>query len=427
MKALLFDYKISRLAFARISGLFHKKGYLTRLGHMRLKDVPKTKVKNKKWLVVKTKYCGICGSDHKQVFLSGNRDNPITALISWPQILGHEAVGYVENLGSNTNLKVGDRVVLNPWLSCIPRGIEPICKACKEGKNTLCRNFQNGNLSPGIHTGNSSDVTGGFAEFFPAHESMAIPIPDDITWNQAILSDPFSVVLHSILKVKIKPGSICAVYGCGNLGLLTILTLKKIFNEVIVIAISRFSHQAILAKKFGADLVINSSPKYKVIEKIADYIQCDVYYLKKTTPWLIEGVDFLFDTVASPETLETGIRIVKARKKSVNNKDKTSSTIVVTGVHTPKRYEWTPWYFKEINIIGSNAFAIEDFEGIREHSYYHYFRFLQEGRLDPTPMITHKFELDEYKKAFVVARSQKKFKSVKVAFSFNNIMEERYL
>ena len=423
MKALLFDYKISRLAFARISGLFSKKGYLTKLGPIRLEDVPKPKVKNKQWLVVKTKYCGICGSDHKQVFLDGNKDNPMTAIISWPQILGHEAVGYVENIGSNIDLKVGERIVLNPWLSCIPRGIKPLCKACKEGKNTLCRNFQNGILAPGVHTGNSSDVTGGFAEFFPAHESMAIPIPDDITWDQAMLSDPFSVVLHSILIVKIKPGSICAVYGCGNLGLLTILALKKIFNEVIVIAISRFSHQSILAKKFGADLVIKSSPKYNVIEEIADYIQCDIYYLKKNTPWLIEGVDFLFDTVASPETLETGIRIVKARSRSLNNKNKTSGTIVVTGVSSPKRYEWTPWYFKEINIIGSNAFAIEEFEGIREHSYYHYFRFLQEGRLDPTPMLTHKFELDEYKKAFVTVRSQKKFKSVKVAFSFDDSME----
>jgi threonine dehydrogenase-like Zn-dependent dehydrogenase len=96
-----------------------------------------------------------------------------------------------------------------------------------------------------------------------------------------------------------------------------------------------------------------------------------------------------------------------------------SGVIVVTGVSSPKRYEWTPWYFKEIKIIGSNAFAIEEYKCNREHSYYHYFRFLQEGRLDPTPMITHKFPLEAYKKAFVTARAQKKFKSVKVAFSFN--------
>jgi threonine dehydrogenase-like Zn-dependent dehydrogenase len=344
----------------------------------------------------------------------------MTALISWPQILGHEAVGTIDKVGSKTKLKSGERVVLNPWISCIPRQINPPCKPCQGGKTTLCRNFNKGIISPGIHTGNSSDVTGGFAEFLPAHESMAILIPDDLSWDQALLSDPFSVAFHSILKVPIKSGSICAVYGCGNLGLLTILILKKIFEDVQVIAISRFPHQATMAKRFGADLVIESSPKNKIIERIADYIHCDVFYHKKRKPWLIEGVDFLFDTVASPETLEIGIRIVKARKKDTESNKTLSGVIVVTGVSSPKRYEWTPWYFKEISIIGSNAFAIEEFEGNREHAYYHYFRFLNEGRLDPTPMITHKFPLKAYKKAFVTARAQKKFNSIKVAFSFFN-------
>ncbi len=423
MKALLYEYKISRLVFARFAGLFSLRGYLTKLGPIRLKEVPKPEIKANDWVVINTKFCGICGSDHKQVFLDGNRDNPMTALISWPQILGHEAVGFIDKVGPKSNLKVGERVVLNPWISCLPRKIEPPCSACQDGKNTLCRNFNKGILTSGIHTGNSSDATGGFAEYFPAHESMAIPIPDDITWDQAILSDPFSVAFHSVLKVQPRPGSICAIYGCGNLGLLTILILKHIFEDIQVLAIARFPHQADMARRFGADLVIESSPPKEVIEKIADYVQCDIYYLKKKKPWLIEGVDFLFDTVASPETLETGLRIIKARKKDHDSNQLISGAIIVTGVSSPKRYEWTPWYFKEISVIGSNAFAIEEFRGHREHSYYYYFRFLQEGLPDPTPMITHKFPLDEYKKAFVTVRSQKRYNSIKVAFSYNNAEE----
>ncbi|MCW4033129.1 MAG: alcohol dehydrogenase catalytic domain-containing protein [Candidatus Bathyarchaeota archaeon] len=420
MKALLYRYRLPRLAFARIAGLFCLRGFLTKLGFLGLKEIPKPKIKTKDWVVVKTRLCGICGSDHKQVFLDGNKDNPMTALISWPQILGHEAVGIVENTGSNVNLKKGDRIALNPWISCVPRSIKPVCNACQNGKNSLCRNFNKGILSPGIHTGNSSDATGGFAEYFPAHESMAIPIPDDINWEQAMLSDAFSVAFHSVLKADLKPGSICAVYGCGNLGLLTILILKHLIDEIQVIAISRFSHQADMAKKFGADLVINSSPPHYVIEQIADYLLCNIYYKRKKSPWLIEGVDVLFDTVYSPETIETGLRIVKARKKDPQNNKTSSGFIIFTGLSSPKRYEWTPWYFKEITMIGSNAFAIEEFKGIREHSYYHYYRYLQEGRLDPSPMITHRFTLEKYKKALITARNQKKYKSIKVAFSFEN-------
>ncbi len=423
MKALVFEYKLPRLAIGRILGVFGLKGYLTKLGYLRLKDIQMPKIKNDDWLVVSTKYCGICGSDHKQVFLDGNIDNPMTAIISWPQVLGHEAVGFVEKVGKKVNLKVGERVALNPWISCLPRGIQPVCEACELGKNTLCRNFSKGILSPGIHVGNSSDATGGFAEYFPAHESMAIPIPDDITWDQAILSDPFSVAFHSVLKVRPPPGSTCAVYGCGNLGLLTILVLKNVFKDVEVIAIARFPHQAAMARKFGADLILESSPTHEIIEKIADYANCDVYYFKRKKPWLIEGVDYLFDTVASPETLEIGIRIVRARIKDLETNRETSGVIVVTGVSSPKRFEWTPWYFKEINVIGSNAFAIEEFEGRYEHAYHHYYLFIHEGRVDPSAMITHKFPLSEYKKALVTARAQDKHESIKIAFSFKNNKE----
>ncbi|MFW9818870.1 MAG: zinc-binding dehydrogenase [Candidatus Thorarchaeota archaeon] len=403
---------------ARIAGLFNLRGYLTKYGFLKLIDLPNPDLKTNKWCLVKTVLCGICGSDHKQIFLDGNRDNPMTAVISWPQVLGHEAVGIVEKHGSKTNLNAGDRVVLNPWISCTPRNINPPCIPCKEGKNTLCRNFTKGILAPGIHTGNSSDVTGGFAENFPAEDSMLIPIPDDISWEQAMLSDPFSVALHSVLKVPIKPGSICAVYGCGNLGLLTILILKKILEDIHVIAISRYPHQTSMAKRFGADLVFESNPPNKIIEKVADYLQCDIFYLNKKKPWLIEGVDYLFDTVASSETLETGLRIVKAKKKNLRTNQLTCGAIVVTGVSSPKRFEWTPWYFKEISIIGSNAFSIEEFQGKREHAYFHYFHFIQKGYFDPTPLITHKFPLKLYKKALITARKQKKFKSIKVAFSF---------
>jgi len=419
MKALVFDYKLYRLALSRILGTLYLKGYLSKLGAVQLKEVPFPKLKTNNWVIVKTKYCGICGSDQKQIFLDGNFDNPITALISWPQILGHEAVGIVDEAGKSSNLKPGDRIALNPWISCEPREIDPICSPCAEGNKYLCRNFTKGILSSGIHTGNSSDATGGFAEFFPAHKTMAIKIPDSVSLEQAVLSDPFSVVLHSILKVDLWEGSICGVYGCGNLGLLTIHFLKSIYKDITVIAIARFPHQIEMAKKFGADLVIKSSPASRVIERVGDYLNCDIYYLKKKHPWLLEGIDFLFDTVASAETLETGLRIVKSRLVDFKNNKEKSGIIVLTGVHVPKKFEWTPWYFKEINIIGSNAFAIENFEGTRDHAYYHYFRLLEEGRINPTPIISHKFLLRDYKKAFVVARNQEKFKSIKVNFYFD--------
>lgn len=63
MKALVFKYKLYRLALSRILGAFYLKGYLSKLGAVQLKEVSFPKLQTNNWLIVKTKYCGICGRD----------------------------------------------------------------------------------------------------------------------------------------------------------------------------------------------------------------------------------------------------------------------------------------------------------------------------------------------------------------------------
>src|ERR1044071_4152882 len=108
-------------------------------------------------------------------------DNPMKALFSLPQVLGHEVVADVVALGPEAaGLQVGDRVVLNPWLSCAPRGVEPICEACRRGALSLCASFGVGPIAPGIHTGTSKDASGGYATLMPAHDSMLFKVPTDV-------------------------------------------------------------------------------------------------------------------------------------------------------------------------------------------------------------------------------------------------------
>ncbi len=84
------------------------------------------------WVVTRPRMTGICGSDSKQVFMDWGDvrtpDNPMKGFFSMPQVLGHEVVADVVALGpAAAGLEVGDRVVLNPWLSCAPRGVDPVC------------------------------------------------------------------------------------------------------------------------------------------------------------------------------------------------------------------------------------------------------------------------------------------------------------
>ena len=91
----------------------------------------------------------------------------------------------------------------------------------------------------------------------------------------------------------------------------------------------------------------------------------------------------------------------------------TGGTLVVSGVETPKRFEWTPLYFKELHVIGSNAFGIEEVRGVRKHAFEHYFDFVAEG-LDLTPIITHRFPLSDWKRAISTIARVNRTGAVKV-------------
>ena len=84
----------------------------------------------------------------------------------------------------------------------------------------------------------------------------------------------------------------------------------------------------------------------------------------------------------------------------------------------PARFEWTPLYFKEIELIGSNAFGFEDFEGRRRHAMEIYFDLIRSGRLDLTPIVTHRFALESYREAFGACWDQGASGAVKVLFDY---------
>jgi threonine dehydrogenase-like Zn-dependent dehydrogenase len=121
------------------------------------------------------------------------------------------------------------------------------------------------------------------------------------------------------------------------------------------------------------------------------------------------GVDLVYDSVGSAETLEVGVRLVRPRGR-----------IVVTGVASPRRFEWTPMYFKELAIVGSNAFAIEPWQGRRQHAMEWYFELLEAKALDATPLLTHRYRLESYADAFLACHDQGRSGAVKVLFDFGS-------
>lgn len=377
---------------------------------MALEEVHDPRLRGPDWLVLRTLLCGICGSDSKQVLMDfdGGADNAMTAFISFPQVLGHEVVAEVVEAGPDAGgFEAGQRVVLNPWLSCAPRGIDPPCASCRQGDFSLCEHFHDGDLAAGIHSGNSADATGGFAELLPAHRSMVVPVPDAVPDEAAVLADPFAVSLHAVTRNPPPEGGRAVVYGAGALGTTATAVLGALYPSVDVAAVARWPAQRALAERLGAT-VFGPEPRRGLVEELAAWSGGVVREPMEGLPVAHPGgVDVVYDTVGAPETVEVGLRVLRSR-----------GTLVQLGVSSPGRFEWTPWYFKELRLVGSNAFGIEEVDGRRDHGIAHYLDLVERGRVDLGGLLTHTFRIEEWRRAFETLVRQGETGAVKVAFNF---------
>ena len=408
MKALTFDLHFGRLAAARALGLLDDRHYLGPFGPLRLRDVPDARILGDRWVVVATEMCGVCGSDVKQVFMDAAVDNPLRAVISFPHVLGHEHVGVVVDVGRDVRrVRRGDRVACSPWLSCVVRGL-PECGACRRGETSLCESFTRGALSAGMHAGMCRDVSGGFASHVPVHESACFPLPDSVSFEQAVLADPASVAFHAILKSPPRPGETSLVLGCGGLGAVLVHLLARLYPRAKVLAADPRPHARRLASRLGAHETF-ASRGAALIDDVARTVDARVLQPRFALPWLNGGVHRVFDTVGSARTLEAALRVVRSR-----------GAIVLVGVSRPARFEWTPLYFKEATLVGSTGYGTETFDGRSAHAIEHYLTMVADDRVDLRGVLTHRFRLGDYKNAFLAARSKLDSSAVKIAFDFSN-------
>ena len=365
---------------------------------------------NPDWVVTRPILSGICGSDAKLVlgdFSDGDIDNPMAAFSSLPHVPGHEVVAEVVSLGPKARgLEVGQRVVLNPWLSCAPRGIVPLCPPCLVGDVNMCWSFTKGDIGPGVHIGVVTGAPGAWAELMAAHDSMLHPVPDAVSDTAAVMADPFSVSFHSIVRHPPPPGGKVVVIGAGALGLTSVAILSAFYPDVEVAVVARFPAQFDLARQYGASIVVQHEPRLATLEALAEWSGGVLHQAFDGLPMCHPGhIDVVYDTVGKPETFEVGVRVLAERGK-----------LVYTGVAIPGRWEWTPVYFKELTVIGSNAFAMEEFEGRRRHAIDHYLDLVVDGRIDLTDMVTHRFPLEDGWGALGALSHPEKSGAIKVTF-----------
>ena len=224
-------------------------------------------------VLVKIEYVGVCGSD-MHFFESGRVGNWI---VNDDLVLGHESGGTVVEVGSAvTDLKVGDRVALEPGVGCGQ------CEMCKKGLYNLCPDMDFMAV-PGQRNGV-------FLEYCAHPARMCFKLPDNVDTMEGGLMEPLSVGLHAVNLSGAKMGQSAVVLGCGCIGLVTIMSLKACGIDEIY-AVDVIPKRLEKAKEVGAMEILNGAEM-----DIVEYIN------EKTNG----GADLVFETAGSEfTTLQT--------------------------------------------------------------------------------------------------------------------------
>ncbi len=317
------------------------------------------------YVLLEMKNCGVCGSDLHSYH--GEWGQSSTAS-------GHEVVGIVAECGEGvTNAEVGDRVCAECFSHCGE------CRFCKTGKYNLCQNLRG--ASGGGHSG--------FAEYVLAHSSSLFHLPEGMSFEDGAMIEPLAVSYRAFRRTEADAQDTVLVIGSGTIGLLAVAAAKA-SGVRRVIASARYDHQAALAAELGADDVIRV-PDQNVKEEVLKVMDGT-------------GVDAVVETTASAAGFSDALSVVR----------KGGSVVLVGGYH--KALEINPGRIVggEIRLTGSSCYGYsgmrKDFEWSAD--------LISSGRVAVSKLITHRFPLDDIKKAFEIA-ADKKTGSIKVLVHSN--------
>lgn len=231
-------------------------------------------------ILVRVRAAGICHSDaHYRAGRSSMGRLPIT--------LGHEVAGEVEWIGSGVStVQAGDRVALHYNISCGD------CEYCRTGNEQFCTTVK----MLGHH------VDGGYAEYIAVPAQNAIPLPEEIPFDQgATLMCASATALHALRKGRLKAGETVAVFGVGGLGL-SAIQLAKAMGAIEVYAVDIKQEKLELASEYDAVPI--------------DASRCDaVEEIRKLTKG--KGVDVALEMIGLQPTMKQTVESVGVLGRAV--------------------------------------------------------------------------------------------------------------
>ncbi len=405
MKALTFEYSVPRYLITGMLDRRWSRVLFTPLAPVRLREVPEPDLPGDDWVRIRPRVSGLCGSDMGIILC--HESLTMQPFASYPFVLGHEVCGEIESKGAAVEgFDVGERVTVMPLLGCAPRGIDPPCRACSSGRPQHCENWTDGRLQPGTIVGATAGVPGFISEMGVAHVSQLHRVPAVVSDEAACMSDPLSNGLHMAIQNPVAPGETLLVFGCGVMGLCTIAALKALHPEARLLAVEGDPYHSQVARDMGVEEVLSPPFDKSFYRRLAELTGARVFKPLLARPILSGGgVDRVFDTVGTTETIEGGLRVLRG-----------GGWFNLLGIGEPGKIDWTPVWFRELTVRGVYGYQTEEYAGSLEHDFDLALRLHAEGRIDVSPLVTHRFPLGDWEKALEVALDKGRHKAVKIVF-----------
>lgn len=268
-------------------------------------------------------------------------------VVKEPMVIGHECAGVIEEVGAGvTHLSVGDRVALEPGVSCWR------CRHCKGGRYNLCSDMKFF-ATPPVH--------GSLANQVVHPGDLCFKLPDGVTLEEGAMCEPLSVGVHACRRAGVGPETGILVVGAGPIGLVTLMAARA-FGAPRVVIVDVDDHRLSVATALGADATVKVSTRDEdldaEVERIREAMGSDV--------------DVSVDCAGFSKTMSTALEATRPGGK-----------VCLVGMgHNEMTLPMTSAAAREVDVVG--VFRYKD-------TWPLCIDFLRSGKVDVKPLITHRF------------------------------------
>jgi L-iditol 2-dehydrogenase len=322
---------------------------LTGIRQMEMMKIPVPQIERDNDVLIRMKRLGVCGSDI-HYYTTGRIGSQV---VHYPFPVGHEGAGIVEKTGSGvTHVKPGDRVAIEPAMPCWQ------CDQCLADRSHTCRNLK--------FLGCPGQANGCLSEYIVMPETSCLPIPENMTLDQACISEPLAIGVYAVQQSVPIKNAVIGILGFGPMGM-SVLLPALAWGAKKAYVTDKINKRLLIASKTGATWTGNPDKKDIVHE------------IKQQEPLLLDAV---FECCGRQEAMDQAVELLKPGGK-----------IMIIGIP-----EFDYWYFN-VNEIRRKEITVQNVRR-QNNCAKEAIEMIASGMVNINPMVTHRFRFEKTKDAF---------------------------